>query len=292
MAQAIAAKPLDHANATATVKVTGLSVGCFNPQTRNWEVALIRHPRHNLSINVTTKFPENHSSQMRFEVVDPTHTIRIETIEPVVQEDQDVLFTKDPFDRKNLETSDPEDFRWIVDIEKEFNGNAPVGFGKIPFPVVPLYVAHPRLYADRNDKLDDMQVVKFAANAEAGASTTEDFGSFGETTSADITCQPGGSVVLRIEGPMGVTVPLPHIAGATHEITIENICPEEEVQIVDGVPVVNAEKPPSDFKIYFDIVQPASGDTFDLKPKIEGAQGTDAVCNNTFLGARTSLFPL
>ena len=288
-------RPLDHTKATARVSVTGLSLGCFNPATRNWEVALIRHPRHKLTIDVTTKFPDNHSSKMAFEVVDPSHVICIEAIEPDAPADNEVVFTQDPFDRKDLEHSHAEDFRWIVDLEREFNEGAAISIPQPQFPVTELYVAQPRLYADRKDKLDDMLLVKFEANAQAGASSSEEFGSLAQTAAADITCHPGGSVVLKIVGPMGVEVPLPHMAGVTHEIIIKNDCPEEDESEEKGraVPV---QPPSSDFKIYFDILKPQSGNKFDLKKKFSGEdgepQGSDAVCNNTFLGGRSSLFPL
>lgn len=281
--------PLNHENATATVKVTGLSVGCFNPDTRNWEVALIRHPCHELSINVTTRFPGNISTQTRFEVTDPGHTVYIETKEAVVPADNEVFFTRDPFDRKDKANSDEEDFRWIIDLEKDFNEGAPIKQITPAHPITNLFVAHPRLYADGDDKLDDMQLVKFAAGA-GKAAAPEEFGSLAETAKADIICQPGGSVTLRIEGPMGVSLPLPHVEGATHEILIENICPEEGPGSTTRVKGQPAEKP-SDFKIYFSMFKPTSGDAFDLKPKVPGQEGSDAVCNNTFLGSSKTLPP-
>jgi len=149
-------------------------------------------------------------------------------------------------------------------------------------------VSHPRLYADRSDKLDDMVLVKVAEGPSSAGGPT-DFGSLGESAKADIICQPGGSVTLRIEGPMGVSLPLPHIEGATHEILIENICPDEPAGATRRKG--QAEEKPSDFKIYFSMFKPTSGDTFDLKPKVPGQEGSDAVCNNTFLGSSKTLPP-
>ena len=281
--------PLDHTKATATVSVTGLSVGCFNPETRKWEVALIRHPRHILTINVTRRAEGNKSSQVTFEL-DQAHSIFIDANEPVITKGKQV-FTRDPFDRKKPEISDPEDFRWIVDLEREFNDGAPIKILKPQMPVTELFVSHPVLYADRNDKLDDMNVLKFNGNG-AAAEATELFGSLSESAKADITCKPNGSVVLRIEGPLGFKLPLPYVEGATHEIRIQNVCPDPKVEIVEGQPVVVGEPAPSDFKIYFDLFKPNSGAKFDLKKVNPEEEGSDAVCNNTFLGSSKSLLPL
>lgn len=278
----------NHDKATATVTVTGLSVGCFNPDTCNWEVALIRHPRHILTINVTRQSADNTSSQLTFEL-DQNHSIYIDAIEPAISKGGEVMFTREPFDRKDPGVSDPEDFRWIVDLEKEFNGGAPIKQIETPFPITQLMVAHPLLYADRNDKLDDMQLVKFVSNAPAG--DPEPFGTLAESAKADISCHPGGSVVLRIDGPLGFTLPLPELEGLRHEIRIENICPDPTT-MGEGEVGLAGEPAPSDFKIYFSMMKPKSGAEFDLKPKHEGGEGSDAVCNNTFLGSRTSLFPL
>lgn len=280
--------PLDHQNATATVSVIGLSVGCFNPETRNWEVALIRHPRHKLTITVNRSDPENEGSELTFDL-DERHSIFIDAIEPVTN-GAAALYTKDPFDRRNPAVSDPEDFRWIVDLEKEFNAGAQIDIGKPQFPVTELYVSHPRLYADRDEMLDDMQVLTLGVNG--AEPETQPFGALAEAAKADITCERGGYVELRVKGPLGFSVRLPHIAGSPHVIKIENVCPEPQTVMVEDQPVVLDQRPPSDFRIYFDLFRPNSGATFDLQPQIEGPQGSDAVCNNAFLGSRSSLLPL
>jgi hypothetical protein len=281
--------PLNHENATATVSVIGLSVGCFNPKTRNWEVALIRHPRHILTIDVIRRNSENQRSELTFKL-DHNHSLYVEAIEPVITRDGEAMYTKDPFDRKNPEISDPEDFRWIVDLEKEFNAGERINVAPPLFPVTEMFVSHPVLYADRDEMLDDMQVLKLGVNGVAPES--EPFGSFAESAKADITCEPGGSVVLRVEGPLGFSLPLPHIEGGPHEIRIRNVCPTPQVAMVGGQAVTLGEPAPSDFRIYFDLFKPNSGAIFDLAPLVEGPQGSDAVCNNTFLGSSESLLPI
>lgn len=274
--------PLNHDRATASVRVTGLSVGCFNPETHNWEVALIRHPRHVLTIKVTKKTSSGTDSQLTFQL-DDKHTIYIQPTEPIVPPADAVIFKQDPFDRRDPTRSDPEDFRWIVDLEREFNDGQPIDVFQPTFPITALFVSYPVLYADRNDKLDDMQLVQMVAQ---GVSPPQPFGTIGESGKADISCNPGGSVMLKVKGPLGFVLPLQHIEGQTHEIVIENVCEPAEGEVQAA-----GDPPPSDFSIYFSLLRPDSGAEFDLQP-LPGAHGSDAVCNNAFLGSRTSLFPL
>ncbi|MET0626082.1 MAG: hypothetical protein ABW250_24320 [Pyrinomonadaceae bacterium] len=45
--------PINHDEATASIYVTGLSLGCVNSHTKKWEVCFIDEPGHNLGMKVT-----------------------------------------------------------------------------------------------------------------------------------------------------------------------------------------------------------------------------------------------
>jgi hypothetical protein len=43
---------LDHNQATANLLLDGLAICCFNPWTRVWEVGYLRHPEHELGLDL------------------------------------------------------------------------------------------------------------------------------------------------------------------------------------------------------------------------------------------------
>jgi len=108
------------------------------------------------------------------------------------------------------------------------------------------------------------------------------FGTLAEMCNADITCNTGGAVILRVEGPLGFSIDLPHIEGHTHKIRIENDCPPG---------LAPAASDPTDFSLYFGMMNLPEEQKFDLKVK-PGGEGSDAVCNIGFMGTRASFLPL
>lgn len=264
--------PLDHKKATASISVTGLALGCYNPETSNWEVAFLRHERHVLNV-VVTKQTEVGPSEIRFQV-DSNHDIFVEAEKPIIQPDP--LFTPTAkFDRL-ADGNDPEDLRWIVDMEKELNEGKSVELKPSEVPVTRMFVSYPKLYANsRMFITDETKLVK------DDNTPVREFGKLAEAANADISCQDGGAVILRIDGPLGFNLRLPHIPGSPHSIAINNRCPDP--------PMLAA--PESDFKLYYSIIKDTAGEKFDLKVRTNG-HGDGAVCNKVFLGVRDHLFPL
>jgi len=266
--------PLDHSRATAKVSVTGLALGCLNRATRNWEVALIRAPGHDLRITVTKKAADGTSSKFTFGV-DANHRILITAANAVVPAEP--LYMREPFCRLKPEQSDSEDVRFLVDFEREFNDNKPL-------PIVPpngdtkvteMFVSQPVLYADPDKIRKGMQLVNLATNEQ------KLFGTLSEICNADIECNEGGVVIFQVQGPLGFSIDLPRIAGVTHTIQIDNSCPPGLVE----------SGQPTDFNHYFTVVRLPGGVTFDLRT--EGSDfGSDAVCNGSMVNSRDSLLPL
>lgn len=266
--------PLDHTKATATVSVTGLALGCYNRITRNWEVALLRHPRHVLNIDVTKQTPDG-PAKMRFQV-DSNHSIFVDAKDAITPSDP--LYTNGAEFNRQAAVDDPEDLRWIVDLEKEFNNGEQVVLKRPDFPVTPMYVSQPVLYANPYI-FDDTEIV----NLE-DINDVRPFGQLSEGGNADIACRDGGAVILRIVGPLGFDIELTHSGGSTHLIEVDNTCPDSPVGTSGG--------PSSDFKLYYSIVEDTGREKFDLKVKKGNVSGDGAVCNKVFLGARDQLFPL
>jgi hypothetical protein len=276
--------PLSHADVTATVSVTGLALGCYNPMTQNYEVGLMRLGCHLLRIEVIKQLEDGSSSRLKFEI-DDKHRIFIDTENGILPENP-IYTDGDTFDRNDA-GHDNEDFRWVVDFEKELNNNSEVILQRPTdrktgeaIPVTEMYVEKPVLYADPElFVLDNFLLVDKADEQNPTA-----YGLFTEGIKADLKCQPSGSVVLRIDGPQGFEVHLPHCVGHTHQIKVDNTCPED-----------NNDGPTStDFNQYYSVITETNGTEFDVQPEFPsgGEAGEGAVCNGSFLGVRGNLFPL
>ena len=294
--------PLDHDNATATVSITGLALGCYNKSTQNYEVGFLRHECHALTIEVKKKLPDG-ESVMKYEIKDYAHRIFIDAENAVSPEDPIYFIGEDydDFDRTQL-TGDLEDFRWIIDFETNLNDGEPVELKAPDVPVTEMYVSKPRLYADQESITDDLyNLVSLGPDGEPIPNKEpEPFGFFTEGIRADISCQDGGAVILRVDGPQGFQVHLPHGYGP-HEIIIQNICPpkaqdEEEIEADsededtgDSDTTNGTSMEPTDFRLFYSLIKDTAGKKFDVEP---ANPGEGAVCNGSTLGKSDSLFPL
>jgi len=275
----LAEESLSHEGVTATVSVTGLALSCYNPLTQNYEVGLIREGCHELKITVNKQL-ENGSSSMQFSFLDMENQYRIfiDTENGILPENP--FFTTGGTFSRTDRTHNNEDFRWVVDFEKELNSDNEVVLRRPEVAVTEMYVSKPRLYADVDRfVLDNFNLV----NTDGGATAAPQmFGRFTQGIKGDIRCQYGGGVILRVEGPLGFQVYLPYTDGPAHEIVVDNRCPRE------------LEDPAiTDFnKYYTTIISNPDGTQFDVTPVNPDVSGEGAVCNGSFLGVRTSMFPL
>jgi hypothetical protein len=285
--------PLDHDNATAIVSITGLALGCYNQCTQNYEVGFLRHDCHALTIEVKKKLPYGEEdSVMMYEIKDYQHRIFIDAENAVSPRDP-IYTVGNDFDRTQAE-ADPEDFRWVIDFETNLNGGEPVELQPPGVPVTEMYISKPRLYGDKKLLTEaPFQRVTLDAGGNPIANKTENFGFFTEGIMADITCQDGGAVILRIDGPQGFQVHLPHADGP-HEICIKNICPPKANEGDDTGDDPDdddnaAEAQPTDFSLYYLLIKDTGGEKYDLQSPVHGE---GAVCNGSNLGGRANLFPL
>jgi hypothetical protein len=268
--------PEGNNDVTAKVSVTGLALGCYNAATQNYEVGLIRQGCHVLTIEVFKQL-ENGSSHMKFEFHDDKHRIFIDAENGILPSDP-IYTTGGPFIRTN-EDHDPRDFRWVVDFEKDLNGSNEVVLKAPAVPVTEMYVSKPTLYADPEMLVDGDFVLVDKGPTASSTEPPPTFGRFTEGIMAEIKCQPSGSVILRVEGPQGFQVHLPHSGGEPHLIKVDNTCP----------PTPETPTQSSDFLAYYSLITETNGTKFDVRPKDEGE---GAVCNGSFVGVRDSLFPL
>ena len=242
---------------------------------------------------------------MKF-TLDKNHRIFIDA-ENAILPVNPIYMDGENFSRSDV-THDKEDFRWVIDFEKELNNGNPVTLQRPEELVVTeMYVSKPTLYADRLLMSADtfsLVTIDPATNGPVNEAP-KDFGLFTEGIKADIRCQNGGAVILRVDGPQGFQIHLPHGSAAPHEIVIENICPPKANGTNNGA---NGEEAagttsgesngaatdfiPSDFSLYYSLIVDTDGKKFDLKRSNDDEEGEGAVCNGSSLGSRASLFPL
>ena len=283
---------LPHVNVTATVSITGLALGCYNQTTQNYEVGLLRHDTHNLTIEVTKWVADDDASVMKF-ILDKQHRIFIDAENAIVP-DSPIYMDGEDFDRQDI-THDQEDYRWVIDFETDLNNGEPVELKHPEVPVTEMYVSKPTLYADPLlISVDTFKLVPLDAQGQPLADEVQDFGFFTEGIKADIHCQNGGAVILRIDGPQGFQIHLPHGSAKPHEIKVENIClPKAQAAIGNEEPAdPNVLPEPTDFRLFYSVITDTDGKKFDLQPSSVLEEGEGAVCNGGSLGKRDSLFPL
>jgi len=290
--------PLPHQNVTAMVSLTGLALGCYNKATQNYEVALLRQPTHTLTIEVKKQLPGG-VSRMIYQIADVQHRIFIDAENARVPEPE--IFTAgETFDRNDT-NHDPEDFRWVIDFEMDLNGKAEVNLKPPTVPVTEMYISKPQLYADTDLMTPDKYLlvqIDPQTNKPVPNQQAPEFGLFTEGIKADIMCQNGGAVILRVDGPQGFQVHLPHGSAKPHEIIIKNLCPPK-VKSGDqggGGGATTTTSPddmkPTDFREFYSVIVDTDGKMFDLKETFDDERGEGAVCNGSTLGKRDSLFPL
>jgi len=266
---------LQHENATAIVKVTGLALGCYNRNTDTWEVGFLRHEKHVLTVEVTQSFLHG-ESRLKF-ILGPDIRISIDTVNGISAPEPLFLPPGPGIDRhQDPATQEMEDLRWVVDIERELNEGEPVELKAPEVPITQMFVSKPMLYADADLLTNERTELTRLDNP----AIKQVFGHISEGCKADITCEDGGGVVLNVEGQGGFSIFFPHRSGPRpHQIMFDNTCPPEPLT-----------QPTSDFKLYYSVIADTKGGKFDLIAPPSQISGPRSICNKALLGVRESLF--
>lgn len=199
---------LDHNAATATIILDGLAVCCFNKKTLRWQVGFIQQPEHNVMLSVSTT---------RKEVIIPSRPVLAGSNISIYTEGgiapdyentyKDGFFDCGSVNRKvSPNTPDEEkNFRWVVDLE----GQEDLQHGRVRLkrpanPVVLTTISDAVFYnkevtpppphhffvlpdgIDPN-KLQPNELKKY------------EFGQVDDEAAADIRCEGGGSVKIKID---------------------------------------------------------------------------------------------
>ncbi|MGB8508891.1 MAG: hypothetical protein WCD76_10820 [Pyrinomonadaceae bacterium] len=281
--------PLNHDGITASVYVAGVSVGCVNKQTKKWEVGFIRVPDHTLVMTIVKLTPGQRDTVVVERLIE-TKRIFVEADKPA--------FTKtsihDP-------SKDDERFRLLLDLEKKVYREKRIKLKKPTVEVTELYVSKAKLYSVAGM----LSKYKLRLERTDGQLDVRKIDKVGTVAGADIKCEPGGKVLVVIEGPPRLEYPLPYENdGSRYIVMFDNRCPR--AKLADGasesdaastrptgVTKVSSRKlvaPHSDFVLLYNLVDPTGMGRFDLKE--DGRRkGEGAVCNYNHAGMMEWMFP-
>ena len=259
--------PFNPDTATANVIIDGLSISCFNRSTRMWEVGYLRHPLHNLRLQINDECDN-------VLILRQNQVIRIETTKGV-KPDYDKTFPDGFFDLKQVADRrlDPtafgvdqrRNFRWAVNLD--LGQDIPHGEGtlkKPPYPVTIAQISDAVFYANRLPP-DNLFLLPLTVDATALSTAALDqkvFGKAADEIGASITCEDGGGITITVDGE--VVRQLAHNPEKPWTINLKNM-PATHDHIHDHdhggaheMPPVTAGTPKleqGDFQLYYDSVE-------------------------------------
>ena len=236
---------LDHSNAFVTVTFRGLAVLCVNEQ-RHGEVGILKNEHHKLIVEVK-KITSKGVSKINYPI-DTEHNIRIEAINPVMKGVTTYANTDVKFD-KDTDQGDPEDFRWVIDLEgKDFHDSK-------------LAIANPALLKPVFYIADGVfYTLKKTADMQGRVTWESDYpwhfvGKVADTIAADIYLnKKGAEVVLRSDVKGSEPLRLKRESGVRYEIAVSN---ERHSSTAMG--------DRSDFSYWYDVFRDDAGRKYDLR---------------------------
>ena len=283
-------------NTTASIQVTGVSLGCFNRHRKQWEVAFVAETRHGLMLKITKITDSGEVPFLR------------DT--PIPRGSKISVTLRNASALPSPGGSHRADFGSIVDIDTQIHDNPILPFKRPDETITELVVAP---VSSRNDLYAvDGMVSTFPVRLTKMGSThpIKLFGYVATAAGADITYGRGGEVAIDVQGPGSPTVPpMPHAPGVRYSIWLDNRCPatprpshpdkrafgrsaqahDSQKLLADAqlISVVNH----SDLVLVYHVLDHKGGDQFDLQND-DNDRGEGAICNFTDMSGRDSMFPL
>lgn len=260
---------VNESSATALVRFTGLGILCFNQRQHRGEVGVIRDQKHELSIKIQRPAFQEADGRDLIVYKDiatyaalPKENVQIE----IKAHGQGAIsgyqiYQSGDFDR--LESPDPNDFRWVVNMNA-LHDDATVSKTKEGrHPLTKIYVSNGLFYAH---KLDTNLTFEKVGRDQTGNQTREAFGNVAETVGVKIEGDEV-SFAIRIHGKEEIHT-LKRIDGLPYRIEIKNMD-------------YNTNAVYSDLPDYYKYVASAKGERYELTPLVETAGG-DSVNNKEF----------
>ena len=256
---------IKESSATALVRFTGLGIICFNKEMQRGEVAAIRDDKHTLTIKIQR--PVYHDGGETDVVVYqdiavyqklPKDNVKIEIkalSKPAIKGYE--IYRSGDFDRLN--SDDPNDFRWIVNMNALHGDTALSPTMERRYPLTKIYIGNGLFYTHKLDT--NLSFEKVEVGASGAATRREVFGNVAETIGVKIEGEEVG-FTIRI-GDREETHTLRRVEGLPFRIEIKNMDYSDDAVY-------------SDMADYYSYLSSPSGDKFDLSPILEDADGETA----------------
>lgn len=250
-------------SATALVRFTGLGIICFNRDRQRGEIAAVRDNKHVLSIKIQQPVFQDGAEN------DVVTYQDIATYQQLPQEDVEIeikatqapaiagyeVYQSGDFDR--LGSADPQDFRWLVNMNTLHDGAALGPAAERAFPITKIYIGNGLFYTHRLARHLFFEKVEMDGNGNA--TEREPFGNVGETIGAKIE---GDEVNFTIRiGGKETSHSLKRIEGLPFRIEFKNM------DYSDGAVY-------SDMADYYTFLSGATDKRFDFSPIVEDADET------------------
>jgi len=255
---------INQSSATALVRFTGLGIISFNQEQQRGEVAVIRDNKHTLSVKIQRPVFQDGADQdvVVYQDIATYQTLPKDDVSidikaignPAIEGYQ--IYRAGDFER--LDSPDPNDFRWIVNMNTLHAGTPLVKSETDRDPLTRISVSNGLFYTH---KLDTKLFFEKVDKDSAGEVTNREvFGNVAETVGVKIE---GESVLFTIRiGDQEETHTLARVEGLPFRIEMKNMDYSDNAVY-------------SDMPDYYQYVSPADGDRVELTPIVEddGAGG-------------------
>jgi hypothetical protein len=249
---------INESSATALIRFTGLGIVVFNKERQRGEIGVIRDNKHELSIKVQRPVFQEGGGNDIIVYQDiatynslPKEEVRIEIKahgKPAIEGFE--IYQSGDFDR--LDSADPNDFRWIVDMST-LHGAPPLIAGtQERYPLTKIYIGNGLFYTHKLDT--NLFFEKIGKDPSGNVTQREVFGNIAETIGVKIE---GEDVSFTISiGGKEETQSLKRVAGLPFRIEIKNMD-------------YSANAIYSDMPDYYKYLASADGQRFELSPIVE-----------------------
>ena len=249
---------LKESSATALVRFTGLGIVCFNSDRQRGEIAVLRDDKHSLSIKLQRPVYQDGGGDdlIRYQDIAtyqklPKEDVQLEIkalAKPAIEGYE--IYQNGDFDR--LGSADPNDFRWIVNMDALHADTAlsPTANGR--HPLTKIYIGNGLFYTHKLDT--DLCFEKVDTRANGEAHERELFGNIGETVGVKIEGEEV-SFTIRI-GDREETHSLKRVEGLPFRIEIKNMDYSDNAVY-------------SDMADYYGYLSCSAGRQFDLRPVLD-----------------------
>jgi hypothetical protein len=257
--------PIQESSATALVRFTGLGITCFNRDRQRGEIAAIRDKKHLLTIKIQRPVYQDGAERDLIVYQD------IATYQQLPKDDVQIelkarggsalngyeIYQSGDFDRLN--STDVNDFRWVVNMDDLHNDAALKPTSQRHYPITKIYIGNGLFYAHKLDT--NLFFEKVERDASGTPKGREVFGNVAETIGVKID---GDEVSFTIRtGAQEEKHLLQRVDGLPFRIEIKNMDYSENAVY-------------SDMPDYYKYLSSTDGNQFDLSPVIEDAGGETA----------------